>query len=310
MDEMIDFVNEPIRISEEISFTLASVFIGLALFGVLVMVIRMLKTWLGQKLLVRIGISVGARAAVSNLVGYTLLFVGTLIILPVIFPGFNLNTLTLIIGGISVGIGFGLRNIADNFISGLIILVEGPVKVGDRVEIDGQEGDILEIRARSTVIKTNDNIDVIIPNSRFISQDVINLSLNDSKVRFRLPVGVHYDSDVALVEKALLEAAAECEDVLKDPQPGVRFISFDDSSLAFELRVWSDTLSHRPRLMRSKVNFKIWEKFKQHGIEIPYPQRDVHIRSGDGASKSESKSKSNMRVEGGRLRTARPIPSA
>ncbi len=278
MDTILNFITEPIRISEDISFTLVSVFIGLLLYSILLVFIGMLKRWLGTKVLMKVGLSVGARAAVSNLIGYTLLVVGTLVILPVIFPGFNLNTLGLIIGGVSVGIGFGLRNIADNFISGLIILIESPIKVGDRIEVGQIQGNIIEIRARSTVVKTNDNIDIIIPNSNFISKDVVNLSLNDRKVRFKIPVGVHYNSDVNKVKQALLEAAAECPNALKDPEPGVRFIAFEDSSLLFELRVWSESLSHRPKAMASEVNFKIWEKFKEHGIEIPYPQRDIHVK--------------------------------
>lgn len=278
MDNILDFINEPIRISEEISFTLASVFIGLLLYTLLLFLIGLLKKWLGAKILVKLGLSIGARAAVTNLIGYTLLVVGTLIILPVIFPGFNLNTLGLIIGGVSVGIGFGLRNIADNFISGLIILIESPVKVGDRIEIDDVQGNIMEIRARSTVVRTNDNIDIIIPNSHFISREVVNLSLNDRRVRFKIPVGVHYGSDVEKVKKALLDAAAECPNVLKDPEPSIRFIAFDDSSLNFEVRVWSESLSHRPKALISEVNFKIWEKFKEYGVEIPYPQRDLHIK--------------------------------
>lgn len=296
MDTILDFINEPIRISEGISFTLASVFVGLLLYTVLLFLIGALKRWLGKKVLTKVGLSIGARAAVTNLIGYTLLIVGTLVIMPVIFPGFSLNTLGIIIGGVSVGIGFGLRNIADNFISGLIILIESPIKVGDRVQVDDIQGDIIEIRGRSTVVKTNDNVDIIIPNSFFISREVVNLSLNDRKIRFKIPVGVHYGSDVEKVKQALLDAAVACPNVLKDPEPSIRFISFDDSSLQFEVRVWSESLSHRPKALASEVNFKIWEKFKEYGVEIPYPQRDLYIKEWPAKPKPEEGEKLN---EGG-----------
>lgn len=275
---MLNFFTEPIRISEEISFTLLSILLGLTLFVLLLGFIRWLKSVIENRLLVRINLSRGARAAISNLIGYTIILVGVLMILPIAIPGFNLTTLTLILGGVSVGIGFGLRNIADNFICGLIILIEGPIKVGDRIEIRNLQGTVVEIRARSTTVRTNDNIDIIVPNSRFVDGEVTNLSHNDRKVRFKIPVGVHYDSDLHLVKRALLEAAANCENVLKSPEPGVRFLRFDDSALHLELRVWSDSMAERPNALISEVNFAIWEKFREAGIQIPYPQRDIHVK--------------------------------
>ncbi|MCD8482471.1 MAG: mechanosensitive ion channel [Verrucomicrobia bacterium] len=136
---------------------------------------------------------------------------------------------------------------------------------------------MVEIRARSTTVRTNDNIDIIVPNSSFITTNVVNLNHNDDIVRFKIPVGVHYDSDMDVVEKALLEAAANCENVVKDPAPGVRLMGFGDSSVDLELRVWTNSLYHRPNLLRSQVNKEIWRSFKKYGIQIPYPQRDVHL---------------------------------
>src|SRR5690606_925167 len=170
------------------------------------------------------------------------------------------------------------RNIANNCGRGRILLMERPIKVGDRIEVGGLQGQVIAIRARSTTVRTNNNIDIIVPNAEFVSTRVTNLSHNDNRVRFKLPVGVHYNSDVHRVEAALLAAAAASPDVLPHPEPQVHFMGFGDSSLDFELRIWSETLIERPNKLRSQVNFKIWEQFKKDGIEIPYPQRDLYIK--------------------------------
>jgi small-conductance mechanosensitive channel len=244
--------------------------------------VRVVKTALRVRFLPRAGLNPGVSIAVSTLVGYGLLLIGSLIILPVMLPGFNLATLSLVLGAVSFGIGFGLRNIADNFISGIILLIERPIKVGDRIRVDDLEGQVVNIQARSTTVRTNDNIDIIVPNSEFVSARVTNLSHNDNIVRFRVPVGVHYKSDPARVEAALLAAAKDCPDVLAAPEPQVRFIGFGDSSLDFELRVWSESLHDRPNKLRSQVNHQIWRQFKANDVEIPYPQRDLYIKEFPG----------------------------
>jgi small-conductance mechanosensitive channel len=171
-----------------------------------------------------------------------------------------------------------LQNIANNFVSGIIILFERPIKIGDRIEVGHVNGDVVHIAARSTTVRTNDNIAIIIPNSSFISSNVINWSHGDYKVRFRVPVGVAYGSDVRQVEKLLLEVAKENENILQEPAPGVRFLGFGENALEFELRVWSSRLLHRKGLLVSQINFGIYEKFKQHQIEMPFPQRVLHLK--------------------------------
>jgi small-conductance mechanosensitive channel len=162
-------------------------------------------------------------------------------------------------------------------------MFERPIKVGDRIEVNDVEGDVIEIGARSTVVLTNDNIAIIVPNSKFITENVVNWMYNDGKVRFRVPVGVSYDSDVRKAEKLLLEVAAQEKDVLRDPPPAVRMTGFGDSALELELRVWSDSQVHRKGLLVSALNMAIHERFRAEGIEIPFPQRDLHIRSGGPA---------------------------
>jgi small-conductance mechanosensitive channel len=237
-----------------------------------------LRRWLVEKLLVRTKLEIGARQAVGSITRYVFLLVGLLVILQ--SAGVNLTALNVIAGAVGIGVGFGLQNIANNFISGVIILFERPIKVGDRIVVGNVEGDVTEIGARSTTVLTNDNIAIIVPNSKFITENVVNLKYKDDTVRFSVPVGVAYGSDVRLVEKLLLQAAQENPDVLDDPKPVAQFMAFGDSALEFELRVWSATLTSRSDNLVSALNFAIHDLFKAHGIEIPFPQRDLHIRSG------------------------------
>ena len=161
-----------------------------------------------------------------------------------------------------------------------MILAERPITIGDRVEVAGVTGQVTKIRARSTVVVTNDNITTIVPNQKFIDSPVTNWTYGDPRVRFRVPIGVAYGSDIELVRHKLIEAAEEDPHTLKDPAPSVFFTAFGDSSLNFELVAWSDEMSHRPARFRSDLNFAIERKFREAKIEIPFPQRDINFRTG------------------------------
>ncbi len=237
-----------------------------------------LRGWMAGNLLSRTGLDLGARQAVASITRYVLLLLGLLIILQT--AGINLTTLNVLAGAVGIGVGFGLQNVVSNFISGLIIMFERPIKIGDRIVVDEVEGDVVEIGARSTVVLTNDNINIIVPNSKFITENVVNWKYNDAKVRLKISVGVAYGSDLRKVEKILLEVAAEEEDVLDEPAPVVRFMEFGDSSLNLELRVWTTNAVTRKGRLISALNFAVYDKFQEHGVEIPFPQRDLHIRSG------------------------------
>jgi small-conductance mechanosensitive channel len=258
--------------------TLGTLLYLVTLFLLLILVTGRLRRWLVSRILAQSKMDASAREAFGSLFFYGLVFVGTLVILQT--AGIDVTTLNVVAGAFGIGIGFGLQNIASNFVSGLIILFERPVKIGDRIEVGEVEGDVVEIRARSTTVLTNDNIAIIIPNSKLISENVINWSYNDASVRFAAPVSVAYGSDVRLVERLLLEVAAECPDVLQDPAPVVRFLEFGDNGLRFELRAWTTTLMHRKGKLISTLNFAIYDRFREHGIEIPFPQRELHIRGG------------------------------
>jgi small-conductance mechanosensitive channel len=236
-----------------------------------------MRKWIAERLLVKSQIDVGGRQAIATIAGYVFVVVGLLIILQT--AGIDLTTLTVLAGTVGIGIGFGLQNIANNFISGLVILVERPVKIGDRIEVGAVNGRVVDIGARSTTVLTNDNVAIIIPNSKFIVENVVNWSHNDPKVRFKVPVSVAYGSDVRLVERALLEVARANPDVLGDPPPTVRLEEFGDSGIQFALLVWSETRVHWRGRLISQLNFAIWDKFRECKIEIPFPQRDVHVRT-------------------------------
>ena len=210
--------------------------------------------------------------------------------------GLNLTNLAIIFGGLSIGIGFGLQNIASNLISGVILIFEKPIKIGDLVEI--MEGKILgtvnAINLRSTVIIALDK-EIIVPNSQLITEPVNNLTHYNSFFRVSVSVGVSYTSDVQFVKEVLLEVAHAHPEVIKEPMPEVRnvsapvvrFVQFGDSSLNFELLAWIPDSFQRFDVA-SDLHFMVWEKFKEAGIKIPFPQRDVHFYPTDTAQQSDT----------------------
>src|SRR5436189_659808 len=236
------------------------------------------KRFLFNRFLSKSGIDRALQHAIAQIVGYIVLIVGIFIVLD--NAGIHLGALTVFAGAVGVGVGFGLQNIASNFISGLVILAERPITIGDRVEVAGIVGRVQQIRARSTVILTSDNIAMIVPNSKFIDSPVRNWHYGDERVRFRLPVGVAYGSDVNKVREALIAAAREHSATLNDPEPTAFLEKFGDSTIDFELVAWTQEMSYKPRRFRSDLNFLIYKHLTAAGIEIPNPQRDLHIRDG------------------------------
>lgn len=271
------FLDTPVFKLGEAQITLLSVLYFLLLLFVLVYISGKGKKLI-NRVLARRGVALGVREATGTIVRYLLLFVGLLVILQTV--GIDLTALSILTGAVGLGIGFGLQNIASNFISGIIILFERPVRIGDRIAVGDVEGDVIRIGARSTTVLTNDNIDIIIPNSKLITENVVNWTHGERKVRFRIPVSVAYSVNTRRVEQALLEAAKDVPEVLDTPAPVVRFIQFGENGLEFELRAWTTTLVQRRGKFTSAINFAIYDKFKEQEIEVPYPQRDIHIRSG------------------------------
>jgi len=205
-------------------------------------------------------------------------FVGIMVALESL--GFDLSTLKIVLGAMGVGIGFGLQNVVNNFVSGIIILAERMVKKGDIIAVGQTDGRVIRIGLRSSVVRTRAGMEIIVPNSDFVSSQVTNFSYHDRLVRVDIPVGVSYASDPNRVREILLQAAAEEERVLQNPRSDVIFVQYGNSSIDFELRVWIDDPWVRPQV-RSALYFSIWYKLKSAGIEIPFPQRDLHVRSGE-----------------------------
>ena len=261
-----------------IKLSLLQIFLLVTLLIAVFWISSRTKRFLFNRLLAQSGLDRSLQYAIAQVVSNIVLVVGIFIVLE--NSGIRLAALTVFAGAVGVGVGFGLQNIASNFISGLVILAERPITIGDRVEVAGIAGQVEHIRARSTVIRTNDNIMMIVPNTKFIDSPVTNWTYGDRRVRFRIPVGVAYGSDVAKVRDALLAVAQENPHTLKEPAPGVFLEKFGDNSIDFKLVVWSSEMSARPSRYRSDLNFAIVEKFREAKIEMPFPQRDLHIRSG------------------------------
>ncbi|SMG16508.1 Mechanosensitive ion channel [Marivirga sericea] len=220
----------------------------------------------------------GVTDSIGTIFRYSLIVIGFITIFQ--SAGFDLSTLGLLAGALGVGIGFGLQNVTNNFISGIIILFERPIKVGDRIEVGDINGDVYSISMRSTTVITNDNISVIVPNSEFINSQVINWSHNDRRVRFKFPLGVSYNEDPERVRKLVLEVANEHPGVLDEPGADLWFEGYGDSSLDFNLTVWTSDFIQRPGVLKSQLYYAVFKKFGEHKIEIPFPQRDLHLKSG------------------------------
>lgn len=226
---------------------------------------------------------------VTRFIHYVSLFLGIAIAVSIL--GVTWDNLALIAGALGVGIGFGLQNIVSNFISGIIILVEKSLKVGDFIELEsGIMGEVIEINIRYTLIRTADYVEILIPNSEFVSARVTNWTLNDETCRIRVPFGVAYGSDKNLVREVVLEAANKQPHTLENEQfkTGVLMTGFGDSSLDFVLTVWVvDEATRRPSQIRSDYLWAIEDAFRLHNIEIPFPQRDLHMRSGSVAAQQD-----------------------
>ena len=219
--------------------------------------------------------SPGVSYAAGRMAQYALVVSGTLVCLDTL--GVDLGTLAALGAMLSVGIGFGLQSITQNFISGIILLVERPIEKGDFVVVGEVVGTVIEIGMRSTKIVSRDGVAMIVPNSEFIAGRVLNQSHPTTRKRVRIGVGAAYGSDTQLVQDTLVSVALAHPEVLRDPAPLVLFKDFGDSSLDFELAVWLDTPDREPLIM-SDLRFAIDRAFRERGIEIPFPQRELRLR--------------------------------
>jgi small-conductance mechanosensitive channel len=244
---------------------------------------RLWRQFLRQRILYDSGLELGVQESITTVTVYLLWGLGILVSLNVM--GLSATSIAVAFGALSIGLGFGLQNIFNNFVSGLILLFERPVQVGDVVQVNEVWGTITKINVRSTVVQTYDNASLIIPNSDMISNQVTNWSFKDLRLRRNIVVGVAYGSDTELVRKTLLEIAQGHPKVLKRPKADVLFHDFGDSALIFRLRLWT-TIEHFVAV-ETDVRFEIDRLFRERNIEIAFPQRDIHIRSVVGKTQLE-----------------------
>lgn len=293
-EELSELFTTPLVQFGQISISLSSIAQIILLLTLLVIFCRILKSFLTRSLLVRFGFDAGNREAIATIITYAVVTIGVLIILQA--GGLNLASLAVVAGGLGVGIGFGLQDITKNFASGLTLLIERTVKVGDLIVFDGIEGFVESISLRSTIIRTWDGGDVIVPNSQLIDNRVLNWSYKSFQGRIRIPVGVAYGSDPLVVTEVLLQSAYMESSVLSDPEPVVAFLEFGDSALIFEMQVWVSRIDNHPSIT-SSLNYIIEYNLRQNGIEIPFPQRDLWLRNPEDLKSIFEKQKNILRNE-------------
>ena len=240
---------------------------------------RIIKKALHEEVLPRTRLDIGARASLVNIVIYSLWILA--IYTGINILGIDLSSLAFMAGALGIGIGFGLQNIVNNFVSGIVLLFDPSIQVGDMVQIGEDWGTVDRINIRTTIVQTFDNAALIIPNSQMLSNRVTNWSYKDPKVRRQVDVGVAYGSDVQLVRTVLLEIVHDMPEIMDDPGPRVDFSDFADSALIFRVRFWI-TSPNFWLTAPTELRFRIDEEFKKHGIEIAFPQQDIHIRSAPG----------------------------
>ena len=258
-------------------FNIGRILLAVVVFALLVMCTRFIQRWFDGKVLQRTTLDSGLRNSIRSGLGYVGYIIAALVALS--WAGLNLSNVAIIAGALSVGIGFGLQNIVNNFVSGLIMLIERPIRVGDIISVGSAEGYVRKINVRATVLETFERQSVIIPNSEVINTAVGNWNYKDNLRRVIISVGVAYGSDVKLVQSLLIQATEADERILTSPEPYVYFSDFGDSSLDFQLRMIIKDLDNTLSI-KSGLRFRIVELFEANGIEIPFPQQDIHVRSG------------------------------
>ncbi len=236
---------------------------------------HLFRRFLLQRVLSKTNVDIALQRAIAAGAGYVVAALGLLVGLQA--AGFDLSVLAVAAGTLGIGAGFGLQGVAANLAAGLTILFERPFRIGDRIELDGINGQVISIGMRSTTVLTNDYVAIIVPNANLVNSNVVNWSYGQKIRRFGVPVGVAYESDPKQVERVLLGVAERDENVMKQPAPWVRFKEFGDSAFEMELMVFTSSLLDKPRRFVSNLNYAIVDAFREEGIQIPFPQRDVHL---------------------------------
>jgi small-conductance mechanosensitive channel len=274
-DLLLRSLRMPLFTLDERSYAALDLLVLPALVAAVWLAVSGITRLVRSQVLAAAGFDASAQETLSVLLRYALAFLGTLVVLQA--WGVDLRSLAILASVVGVGIGFGLQNIANNFVSGLLINLERPIRPGDFVHVGEFAGTVQSVGARSTSIRTLDQVSILVPNARFLETEVVNWSHGDPLSRVHVPVGVEYGSDVARVRHALLSAAREHRAVLREPRPRVQFLGFGQSSLDFELLVWTRDPRNQQALV-SDLNFRIEEGLRRAGLRVPFPQQDLHLR--------------------------------
>lgn len=271
-----DFWNVSLISVDGEKITLGEVITGILLFIMGYFICRSLSKEFEQRVLSRLDIDASLKHTLKTMMFYSLLVILTLFVLRLL--NIPITIFAVLGSALAIGVGFGSQNIVNNFISGLILMIERPVRVGDIIETDGLKGSVENIGARSTIIKSMDNTHYVVPNSSFLEKNVLNWTLSDDVVRTKVNVGVAYGSPVRKVEELLKKSVSNNERILKYPEPLVLFADFGDNSLNFEIYFWTKVINvMQLRMLESYVRFQIDELFNENNIVIAFPQRDIHL---------------------------------
>jgi len=269
-----------------ITVSASSIVIGAIVLALTIVIARTGSRFIDRQIAAKRHIDPGLRYTIVRLVRYALMTVGIMVALKQAFA-VDLTSIAVIFTALSVGIGFGLQYLAADIASGFILLFERPIRVGDRITIGDDEGDVQSINLRTTVVTTNDRIAIIVPNSKLVGQRVINWSYGDPRARISIPISVADDSDIQLVTDTLLDAAKDIDNVLIDPPAQVQFLKFGDYSLDFRLLVWTNQ-PRRHAQIRSDINYRIARLFRERNIRIPYPTQEFLMRKMDSPEKVDA----------------------
>lgn len=274
---LLDLFNDQLFAINEVAITPGILIYTLFILYGVSLGIRLIEVIYTRHVLSK-GLNMGQSKTVFQLLKYALWVVAIIFTLDSI--GINITVLVASSAALLVGLGFGIQGLFNDYISGLVVLFEGLIKVGDVVEIESELiGRVMDVGLRTSKILTRDNIIMIVPNHNFVSDKVINWSYNEQKTRFHVDIGVAYGSDVRLVERLLIESALEQDAVISEPKPHVLFRDFGNSSLDFRLFFWVEEVFY-VEILKSKIRFTIDEKFREHEVIIPFPQRDLHLKTG------------------------------
>jgi len=265
----------PFITAGDTTITIVTVLLTLPVFYVATWVSRLTKGFVDASILQRIAMTEGTKFTISILIKNAVLIVAVLVGFSMI--GINLSSLVIVFGALGIGIGFGLQGVVADFISGFVLIFERPIKEGDRIQVGEMEGEVVQIRLRSAVINTLTNETMIVPNSRLITGTIHNYSYLDERIILRNKVQVHYQSDLQRATDVLLSVNEKNPYSLEDPASEVRVLEFQDSGILVELRTWIAKATDKYQAL-AWINFHIWRRFKEEGVRIPYPQRDLYLK--------------------------------